>query len=479
MLAEPETTTDRGVPVKVEEEKEEEVPQKTDYSPSTIMASFLFMTACFAVTHGCVMSLIGYSAEELGTTVAGAQNGTLSVAYVLSALFFSGAFSTVFGTKYALFLSLLLYVANAVAYFLTIIFPVLGMPIACGGGFLCRIGAGTLWTAQGAYFGETCKVYGVATGMPASDVTSMFGSYFAFLYLGIEVLGKILSSILYNQGGIYAVYLVLVFLSAGGAIGIFFIRDFSAEVKRLKGETNVPTPSFCSTETLNKIFNKKKAFGAIDLLMNDGRMRYIYPGPMAFSSLTVLLNIYVIGVVVADSDNVGGGDVGNFGATLSGCAAVFSVIFGRVEMVTGKGPVYILGQFIFFCEALIFLVTDNYTLGNKMPLFVLYGLHGMGRATYVSTMRSLFADIWSDDEIRPFAFANLIIANGGAAAVFSFLYPYISRDALGLISIFLAVMGIIGFYEANYRALDEKFTKYKAKYGTGEEEEKAAVVGGH
>merc|ERR1719323_989805 len=101
-----------------------------------------------------------------------------------------------FGSKWALVTGVFVYCFYVVSFAVAAIAPSIQWPVAIIGAVLGGIAAGNLWTAQGAYFGETVKIYSQITGKDEKDVTSMLSSYFAFCYLTFEVLTKLLTSML-------------------------------------------------------------------------------------------------------------------------------------------------------------------------------------------------------------------------------------------------------------------------------------------
>merc|ERR1712039_146822 len=212
-------------------------------------------------------------------------------------------------------------------------------PAAIGGAAIGGIAAGNLWTAQGAYFGETVRVYIEITGMDSKEVTSTFAGYFAFCYLSFEVATKLLSSLLYLVGSDALVYSVFSILAVGSAIGMVFIRDMS-KIGNREDSSGDEKKSACTSE---------KACGAVGLLTSDKKMILMYPACMSFGVLAGFLNYYVNGTIVKDS--IGKNMVGYLGATVAGVAAVTSLVFGRFANAYGKGPLVILGQLCFFMEA--------------------------------------------------------------------------------------------------------------------------------
>jgi len=410
-------------------------------TPFQVLSSFIFMSVCFSVNHGCVTGLIGLAAANFSKVLAGTQLGTLYVLYVLTALFASAALVSVFGSKWALVTGVFLYCFYVVSFAVAAIFPSIAWPAAIIGAVIGGVAAGNLWTAQGAYFGETVRVYAALTGKPEKEVSNMLSSYFAFCYLTFEVLTKLLTSILYfvnkdksSKSADTFLYIVFSIIAIASAIGMAFIRNMSPQ-----------NPDEDSGNNPQKRFTTEKALGAIKLLTSDRKMFYMWFPCISFGILAGFINYHVNGDIVKNADGIGKDYIGFFGATVAGVAAISSLVFGWLSTRYGKGIFLILGQVCFGLEALVVIAVPSDTLEAFAPLFCLYALHGMGRATFEQTMRATFADIWDDKAIQPYAFANIIISNGGATAICFFVFPYISGLAMGLCGVVASVCGIAGY----------------------------------
>merc|ERR1712054_692530 len=64
--------------------------------------------------------------------------------------------------------------------------------IAIGGGSIGGIAAGFLWSAQGAYFAASARLYAEASvDVSFQQATSLFAAIFGTVYLGSEVILKV------------------------------------------------------------------------------------------------------------------------------------------------------------------------------------------------------------------------------------------------------------------------------------------------
>lgn len=398
-----------------------------------VTRSFLFMGLCFSLNHGCVTALLGLASANLGDELSGLQSGTLYICYVLAALTMSGALVSIFGSKWSLFVGVLLYCAYVSCFILSNI-EAIKWPAAIIGAAIGGFAAGNLWTAQGAYFGETVKVYCKISNKDSKEVTSMLGSYFAFTYLFFEVGCKLLSSLLYltNYGDSF-VYVVFTILAVAATAGMSTITNMSSYLDEVE------------TGDKKSGFTTEKVMGALNIVRTDKRMLYMWPSLMSFGVLSSFLNYYVNGTIVKES--IGKNYIGYLGSVVAGTAAICSLGFGAVQKQYGKGVLLILGQVCFFSEAAFCLMFSNAQLGDYLPLFLLYAVHGVGRSTFESTMRATFADIWTDD-LTPYAFANIIIANGGMTSICFFVFPHITKAPMCILGMFMSALGIFGYISA-------------------------------
>jgi len=407
-------------------------------SGTGIIRRFMYFAVCFSVNHGCVTSVVGLASSVLPKKLAGTQLGTLYIVYSLTALFASAALVTTFGTKWSLFVSTSLYCTYVACFLLTNFDDeTLKWTFALIGAIIGGIAAGNLWTAQGAYFGETVKAYSRATGEPTTAGTGKLAGYFATVYLLFECLLKLVTPAIKKSGGSNTLlFIIYSIISVTSASGMMFITDFSDKSEKKKNWSDA-----CSS---------KKAAGAIKLLVSDPRMPLLYPVCATFGVLASFLNYYVNGEIVTATFGKTDGPVlvGYLGATVTAVAAICSFAFSFISNEYGKGMLLVLGQLCFFGEAFFCLVFTNEQIGNYLPLFVLYTVHGVGRAIYESTTRAVFADIWSSKDVQPFAFANIIISNGMVSAVMFFIDPYLSKGAMCGVGIGSAVCGILGYYFA-------------------------------
>jgi MFS family permease len=279
------------------------------------------------------------------------------------------------------------------------------------------VGAGFLWTAQGAYFGRAAEDHARLTQQALSESTASLAGIFAFLYLAEEVILRLLSTLLIQFGGfswdvIFAVYTLVTIVSA---VAMVLVDNYPAdnEMSGGGGDGNANT----TTTTTNTVWYKVTA--AAQLLRKDPKMKYMIGLNAVFGLTGAFLNSYVNGEVVPVAlKDPNSKYVGVLSSWVSGVAAVMSLLFGRVAPRTGKGPVLVLGALCFFGVVLPFIIFPDVSNAQHWgwPLLILiFTLHGTGRATFEGTLKATFADYFPYE--KEGAFANIILQNGLSGAV--------------------------------------------------------------
>ena len=181
-------------------------------APRAIHRNFLFMTICFAVNHGCVISVLNLSVVLLGTEPGAFQTGSLYVTYAASALLFATPLLDALGSRRALVYASATYCVYVASVPLAMVVraPWGLYVISCVGGAVGGVAAGFLWAAQGAYFSASAQLYAAAVAAdggsvapsaspPAAAVegaTSSLAAWFGAVFLACEVALKLLPLLL-------------------------------------------------------------------------------------------------------------------------------------------------------------------------------------------------------------------------------------------------------------------------------------------
>jgi MFS family permease len=263
------------------------------------------------------------------------------------------------------------------------------------------IGAGFLWTSQGSYFAQAAEEHAGHLQQSVSVSTSFLAGVFAFFYLAEEVVLRMLSTVLVgilSWESIFGLYTMITLVSTM-AMPLVYSYPSSDD-----GNTSAPS-----------IFYKVTAAG--QLLWNDPKMKWMIGLNAVFGFASAFLNSYVNGQVVPVALNDPDSRyIGALSSWVSAVAAGMSLVFGRLApSVGGKGPILILGAICFFGVVFPFLIEPDAEKYGWSLLILVYTLHGVGRATFESTLKATFADYFAYE--KEGAFANIILQNGLSGAI--------------------------------------------------------------
>jgi len=189
-----------------------------------------------------------------------------------------------------------------------------------------------------------------------------------------------------------------------------------------------------------------KVFAAVQLLWKDPKMKYMSGTSIAFGFSATFIASYVGGTVepIALSDEKSA-YIGVLSATTSAVAAIFSLIFGYLAQKSriGKGPILMIGAVFFFVVGFSFVAVPNPLQWNFISILMIYIFQGIGRATFESTLRASFVDMFPME--KEGAFANIILQNGLSSVIGYFIFPIISPLAFEWIVMTTSILAIGGF----------------------------------
>jgi len=409
---------------------------RTAQTSSTYRRTFLVMCVFFGLNHAAVTTPIGYSTSLLGSQVGSASLATLYGVCLISSLFFGPLFTSSLGPRNALVLGMLCYVIYVFCFALAIstaytryfdpvaaaaagcdlignvtappgqncaetVCHTSGWILAIGGAVIGGIGAGSLWTAQGAFFAAICESLSEVTQVPLQALTAELSSSFAIWYLGQECVWKALFTVLtkYLSMSWTLAFVLYGILSLIATVGMAMGQD-----ARQKNAT--ASAPFCA-----------RAASAFRL----------WPDPTVWllSGLNFTFGFaaaYLGGYVNAnwEAEALSPDFIGFLGAIICLIAAVSSKVYGVVATIMGtKLPIVAFGCFCFFTMAILSFITapDGKGPGGwGWGIVVFYILQGMGRGVYESTNKGIFADYFQGEKAAG-AFANCMMQSTGASTI--------------------------------------------------------------
>lgn len=438
-------------------------------TPGGVLASFVMMSACFSLTHGCVVTSLALATDQLGPRLGSYSAGILYLVYTASALLFAPDIVKRLGEKNSLSWGCVLYCTYVGSYAVALASPDIRWTAVIFGAVLGGLAAGWLWTAQGAYFSSAAEQYARAQGTgpeaPSTpEATSLFGGIFATLYLGTELALKLTSSAVLrmdidNPGrNLFTVYTSLAVLAS---LGMFVFVPSMTSPARLPA---VGAPAGTEGPAATPL-GKRKLFLALQLMVSDPKIIALAPINTSFGFVASMLNFYVNGAVVNVTlgarlrravspgplcthaqRGAGSSAIGVLTAVLSGVATLISLPLSYLSPRIGRTPIILLGAVVFLFEVVVLYGLTVEEVGHWPVLVCLFSAHGVGRAVWEGPNRALIADYFPDD--REGAFANIIMQNGVASTVGYFLFPHLSAKPMLVICGVNLLLWIVGFVAA-------------------------------
>jgi len=494
------------------EAKAAQADAKLFKTPAQVMRNFLIMAFCFSANHGTVTALIAIASSAIGLKLSALSFVTLYTCYTLSALLLANVVLSQLGSKWTIIFGLTVYCIYNASFMVvnyTSDNPHFQTIFVAVGGVIGGIGAGTLWTAQGAFFASSASSYAIMTGMDAGQARAKFAGYFAAIMLSWEFLCKVLLSALQylpknpNQtpveqeksknNTLFIVFTIIAIVSALGMISVLPVAVHKK--KKLNGQLFV-----------------SKFSAAMNLMVTDPRVLLMLPYNFTFGMAAPFLNQYVnlrvttqvLGPVSCTNPNItfnphpkpGMDDtctqhtfmdnetnktfwfakscqnasdhfgpipheategncshsslyVGWMVAIITASAVVASLSFGRLNS-SGILPKQVPMIFASLCFGTIafvfFFIRDPNNLGSFGYLVPMYLAFGIGRGVWESTTKAVFADFFSGPNAGA-GFAHIVIQNGAAGAIGAKLFSNenISQEWKAGILLFFAGTGIV-FY---------------------------------
>jgi len=404
-------------------------------SEHTYRRTFLVMCLCFGLNHAAVTTPVGYASSQLGTQVGSASNTSLYGMCLLSSLFLGPLTTGFFGPKNALVFGMVMYVIYVFCFAIATAFAdpfcgdgtpkpddgcpqdvghayVVAQPLAwlfaVVGALVGGVGAGSLWTAQGAFFTAIAGKISDASGQPLQAITAQMSSSFAMWYLGQECFWKVFFTLLtspdYINAGFLPGFMLYAVLAAIATVILFFSKDVRPNAEASRGPA-------CA-----------RAAAAFNL-WSDPKIWLLSGSNITFGFSVAYVNGYIngnsSGWLNAALPN-GQVFIGFLGAVIAAVATISSWMYGMAaEKMGTKLPVVVFGSCCFLTIAFLSFITAP---GGEGPggwgwgIVIFYLLQGLGRGVYESTNKGIFADFFPGEK-GVGAFANCMMQNTLSATI--------------------------------------------------------------
>jgi hypothetical protein len=255
---------------------------------------------------------------------------------------------------------------------------------AIGGAAIGGLGIGLGWAGQGVYFGRAAAKYAKAEGIDLSEASTMFGSYFAGIFLGFEVTLKVGSSVIQLLGGMPEFFIAYCALALGSTFAMMFVGDMPDDDATLR-------PGVSMLQVMGS-----NAVSVFAFLARERKVQLLAFIQFAFGFYMVFLNFYINAQVVPpvfQSEYIG------LFAALGAVPwlSFFNKTIERMFGVYSKAAVLTLMVISFCTLAAPFLVDDDHEF-TKPQVIGLYLAAGVARSSYEYANRSVFVDFFPNDK---------------------------------------------------------------------------------
>ena len=371
----------------------------SDYSPSFIRRNFILLSILFSANHGAVVSCLSLATARLGN-LGNYQSSVLYLSYTLSALFGATYVVKTVGARNSIMIGMIIYCAYVGCFVIATLSTSEGIQEASAlcGALIGGIGGGFLWTAQGSYFATASEEYALAKSLEMEESTSILGGLFAGIYLGEEVLMRLVSTIMLHFGwswrAVFSGYFIVAMIAAVLMMNVVDYPSSEEDQRRNRSQSLF----YKSTVTFR-------------LLISDPKMKYMIPLSSAFALSSVFMVTFVNAEVLRTAlDDVNSTYVGLLTSITSIVGGVMSVFFGYSSKSIGNQSILFLGCLSFFIISYLFLVNPNIKIWTLPSIIFIYALQGVGRATFEGTLKAEFANVFHRN--KEAAFGNIVFQNG-------------------------------------------------------------------
>jgi MFS family permease len=190
----------------------------------------------------------------------------------------------------------------------------------------------------------------------------------------------------------------------------------------------------------------KGAGDAASLVQSDIRLALIMPYQLAFGFASSFVPFYVFGVIVSDSNSLGGDWVGLLSAVVTLTGASMGLPAAYISNRFGKPVVMIFGGLCLLATSTSLFFLDNPTIGSWKCIVVFLMVYGIGRGTWENTNKAVIADFYTDTpNLCTAAFASISFSSGFSGAVAYFIYPSLGRFYLAGVVACSALVGLLSY----------------------------------
>jgi MFS family permease len=393
---------------------------------SGALHNFIVMCVAFGVVHGAITVAIAYASSVFSLLLGSYSSAMLYSTYTLSSLLFAAPLVERFGARDMMVFSIF-------AYMMYLVFYVIGSQVSdvgtrwffvISGSLLGGLASGIGWVSQGVYFATSADFYTKENDYSREEANNLFASYFASIYIGLQALLYLVSSLLleftsFDDEDLFIFYSLLCFITF---VYVFFYLE------QLSVEPSLETSLQHTKAVITMTFTNRRAIA-------------LSPMAITFGFISVFISTYVNDEVIKDYIDTYA--VGYLGVIQTATVSILAVPWNHFLGVEG---VLIAGTFAYALVAGAFLEFSNKQLGNWNYIWMVYVLYGIGRISWETTTKAIVADFYPF--ARSTAFANLNFLSGLASTCYSFMTSDLSAAALAISFLVPALLILPGYYYA-------------------------------
>lgn len=432
------------------------MPLHSSQSASALYRNFVTMCVAFSFNHGSVVSCLAYATAELGNALGGYASGTLYVCYALTAFLLSKPVVSMVGPKNGLLLGVLGYCIYVGGFLFAIMVPTLAWPVFIMSAAIGGVAGGLLWTSQGRYFSRNAKLYSEPTGISVEKVNATFAGIFATSYLGLEMVTKVLATVIFITTPDSAPFIIFTIYTVIAVSSCFVVAGLSDLDERGTWDFS------CESITHN-------AGAAGKLVVEDPRLALMIPFQIAFGFASSFVPYYVFGTVIAGSEALGSTYVGLLSAIIVLTGASMAIPSAWLANKAGKPVVMTIGGICLAFAGFAFFIFSDETLGTWGMIVPFLVIYGMGRGTWENTNKAVIADLFADTpDLSTSAFAAISFSNGFAGAIGYFTFSSMTRLAMAGLVCVTSLIAIVCYllaahiHSSSRRALTAPLAKFNS-----------------
>jgi MFS family permease len=355
-------------------------PGTIKYAAPYIYRNFLIMAVSVSAGHGVMTTCLAYAAAELGSSLGGVSSGILYILYAIVTLLLAKPFVTMTGPKLSLVAALIALCVYGVGFVLGIVFLLISTDMAwlaaCSTATVGGFGVGVMWTAQGRMFAQNSKLYSEAARLPVERCNAMLGAVFASVFLGTEMVLKVVATVVYlifpslGQYVIFTAYAALALVACMMAMSVDELNDEGT------GVFNYKTIS-------------KEAGAVAKMTWLDKRLALIAPFQIAFGFLMAFLNLYIFGEVISTDEDWGTVYIGLSSALVVLVGAALATPASWAANTVGNEAIILTGAACMCLGGGLLYLFSNSSLAAVTTLIPYLIVVGVGRLSWVSEVIAL------------------------------------------------------------------------------------------